>query len=49
MKTWKIVFWHNGNKRVVKLIASSKYAAKLKFYVLNPADDIIRIEEVTDE
>ena len=49
MKTWKIVYWHGGNKRVVKLQAASKYAAKVQFYVHNPADDIISIEEVKND
>lgn len=48
MKTWKITFWSCGNKRVMKLQADSKYSAKLKFYVTNPRDDIIKIEEVKD-
>ena len=47
MRTWKIVYWHNGNKRTMKLQAASKYAAKMQFYVCNPCDDIISIEEVT--
>lgn len=49
MKTWKIVYWHCGDKKVKKLQAASKYAAKMQFYVSNPCDDIIRIEEVTDD
>lgn len=49
MRTWKIVYWHCGNKRVLKLQAASKYAAKMRFYVENPADDIISIEDVTDD
>ena len=49
MKTWKIVYWHNGNKRTMKLQAASKYAAKVQFYVQHSADDIINIEEVTDD
>lgn len=48
MKTWKIEYWHCGDYRVKKLKADSKYSAKLKFYVTNPRDDIIRIEEVKD-
>ena len=49
MKTWKILYWHCGNKKVLKLQAASKYAAKVQFYVQHPADDIISIEEVTDD
>ena len=49
MKTWKIVYWHNGNKRVTKLQAASKYAAKVQFYVQHSADDIISIEDVTGD
>ena len=48
-RTWKIVYWHGGDKRVMKLQAASKYAAKVQFYVLHSADDIISIEEVTDD
>lgn len=47
MKTWKIVYWCGGHKKVIKLQAASKYAAKVQFYVLHSADDIISIEEVT--
>ena len=49
LRTWKIVYWHGGNKRVMKLQAASKYDAKLRFYVQYPADDIISIEEVKDD
>ena len=50
MKLWKIIYWHNGSKRVEKVRAASKYAAKMKFYVEHSADDIIRIEEeATDD
>ena len=49
MRTWKIIYWHNGNKRTMKLQAASKYAAKVQFYVLHSADDIISIEEVRDD
>ena len=49
MRTWKIVYWHNGNKRVEKVRAASKYAAKIKFYVEHSADDIISIEDVNDD
>lgn len=48
MKTYKITFWHNGNKKVLKIEANSKYNAKMRFYVANPCDDIISIEEVTE-
>lgn len=49
MRTWKIVYWHCGNKRVTNVQAPSKYAAKVRFYVQHSADDIISIEEVTDD
>ena len=49
LKTWKIVYWHGGNKRVLKLQAASKYAAKVQFYVQHSADDIISIEEVKND
>lgn len=49
MRTWKITYWHGGNKKVLKLQAHSKYDAKMRFYVQHSADDIIRIEEVKDD
>lgn len=49
VRRFKITYWHCGNKKVLELQASSKYDAKLRFYVENPADDIISIQEVTEE
>lgn len=49
MRTWKIIYWHNGNKNTTKLQAASRYAAKVRFYVLNPSAAIINIEEVKDD
>lgn len=49
MRKYKIVYWHNGNKKVEEIEAASKYNAKTRFYLSHPADDIIRIEEVTEE
>lgn len=49
VRKFKITYWHRGNKKVLELQASSKYDAKQKFYVENPADDIISIQEVTAE
>ena len=34
---------------VEEIKAYSRYDAKARFYLLHPADDIIRIEEVTEE
>lgn len=48
MRTFKITYWHNGNKRVEKIEAFSKYNAKTRFYLNHPCDDIISIEEVTE-
>lgn len=48
LKTWKITYWNKGNKRVAKIQAPSKYAAKNRFYLAYPFDDIISIEEVTE-
>lgn len=49
LKKYKVCYWHNGNKKVAEIDAYSKYNAKARFYLLHPADDIIRIEEVTEE
>lgn len=48
MKTWKIIYWHNGEKKVAKVEAITKYAARVVFFLHHSADDIISIEEVTD-
>ena len=48
-KKFKVIYWSNGRKRVVEIEASSKYDAKTKFYFKHPCDDIIRIEEVTED
>lgn len=49
VRRYKITYWHCGNKKVLELQASSKYDAKLRFYVQYPADDIISIQEVIEE
>lgn len=49
MRKFKVYYWHNGNKKVEEIEAYSKYNAKVRFYLTHPADDIIRIEEVTEE
>ena len=49
VKTYKITYWCRGFKKVLKLQATSKYNAKARFYLTHPADDIIRIEEVTED
>lgn len=49
MKKYKVIYWHNGNKKVDEIEASSKYNAKVRFYLSHPCDDIIRIEEVVEE
>lgn len=49
MRKFKVYYWHNGNKMIEEIEAYSKYNAKARFYLLHPADDIIRIEEVTEE
>ena len=48
MKKYKVYFWHNGNKEVEEIEAYSKYNAKVRFYLHHPADDIIKIEEVSE-
>lgn len=48
MRKFKVKYWHNGNKCVVEIDASSKYNAKIRFYLDHPTDDIISIEEVTE-
>lgn len=49
LKRYKVYYWHNGNKKVEEIEAYSKYNAKARFYMHHSADDIIRIEEVTEE
>lgn len=49
MRKFKVYYWFNGNKMVEEIKAYSKYNAKARFYLLHPADDIIRIEEVAEE
>ena len=49
MRKFKVYYWCNGNKIVEEIEAFSKYNAKTRFYLLHPADDIIRIEEVVEE
>ena len=49
MKKYKITYWHCGNIKVLELQATSKYNAKIQFYVLHSADDIISVEEVKTE
>lgn len=49
LKKFKVYYWQNGNKKVAEVEAFSKYNAKSRFYLNYSADDIIRIEEVTEE
>lgn len=46
-RTFKIIYWSNGRKKVAEVDACSKYDAKMRFYVSHSFTDIIRIEEVT--
>lgn len=48
MKTYKIVYWINGNKLVKKQKADNMRQAEMLFYVSTACDDIISIEEVTE-
>ena len=48
LRKYKVTYWLNGDKRVKELLASSKYNAKMRFYLTEKADDIISIEEVTE-
>lgn len=47
-KKFKVSYWLNGNICVKEIEAFSKYDAKQRFYLTTSADDIIRIEEVTE-
>ena len=47
-RKFKVIYWLNGNIKSVELEADSKYNAKMRFYFLHTADDIIRIEEVKE-
>ena len=48
LRKFKITYWLDGNKREETILASSKYNAKMRFLLHYKADDIIRIEEVTE-
>lgn len=49
MKTYKIVYWKNGNKFVTTLEgADDDLQARYFFEMCVPNDDIISIEEVTE-
>lgn len=48
LKKFKVIYWLNGNQYVKEVEAYSKYNAKQRFYLTTSADDIIRIEEVTE-
>lgn len=47
-RKFRVLYWLNGNIKTVQVTADSKYNAKRMFYVNHDADDIIRIEEVTE-
>lgn len=49
LRKFKIVYWSNGMKKIVNIEACSKYEAKMKFYMNHPREDIVRIEEVTED
>lgn len=49
LRKFKVTYWHNGNKKVAEVDAFSKYNAKQRFYLTYPCDDIICVEEVTEE
>lgn len=48
LKKFKITYWLDGNIKVAELEASSKYNAKMRFYLTHSCDDIISIQEVTE-
>ena len=48
LRKFKITYWLDGNKKTKEILASSKYNAKMRFLLHEKADDIIRIEEVTE-
>lgn len=48
LRKFKVLYWHNGNKKSAIVEAYSRYNAKLKFYFAYTYDDIIRIEEVLE-
>ena len=47
-RKFKVIYWLNGNQCVKEIEAASKYEAKMRFYLTQAADDIIRIEEVKE-
>lgn len=48
LRKYKVTYWLDGSKRVKEILASSKYNAKMRFYLTEKADDIISIEEVAE-
>ena len=49
MKTFKIVYFSNGNTKVKEIQATSEYNARLQFMLTQTHDDIVSISEVTDD
>ena len=49
MKTYKIVYWNNGNILVKKIDAKSKAEAEYLFYMTTACDDIKTISEIKSE
>lgn len=46
MRSYKIIYWKNGNKYVTTLGAKDESEARVKFYLHIPCDEIISVEEV---
>lgn len=47
-RKFKVIYWYRGNKETAEVEAFSKYDAKRVFYMKYAADDIIRVEEVSE-
>jgi hypothetical protein len=48
LRKFKITYWLDGDTRVKEILATSKYNAKIRFYLTDKADDIISIVEVSE-
>ena len=49
MKKYKITYWLNGNKLVATTEAPDELQARYFFEMCVPNDDVISIEEVTED
>ena len=48
MKTYKVIYWKNGNQCVAEIKASNAVEARYVFEMYVPNDGVTSIEEVTE-